>query len=134
MARTVLTAIDVAINGAAQVSETTIGAIGGHAVVLTTALPDRGVTLTSSYLAAMRGDIAASHLCSTPGAPPQIEQHVLPGQQPGQTHAQACLLDHVAELQARLAELTGATVTVDVAQSTLEHADSAWSAQDEPPG
>jgi len=134
VARTVLTAIDVAINGAAQVSETTIGAIGGYAVVLTTALPDRGVTLTSSYLAAMRGDIAASHLCSTPGDPAQIEQHVLPGEQPGQTHAQACLLDHVAELQARLAALTGATVTVDVAQSTLQRADSAWSAQDEPPG
>jgi len=47
----------------------------------------------------MVDDIAASHLCSAPGHPPQIEQHVLPGDQPGQTHAQVCLLDHVAELQ-----------------------------------
>ena len=54
---------------------------------------------TSPYLAAMVDDIAASHLCSAPGHPPQIEQHVLPGDQPGQTHAQVCLLDHVAELQ-----------------------------------
>lgn len=132
MARTTLPAIDVAINAATQFNETTIGAVGGHAVVLTTALPDRGVTLTSSYLAAMRGDIAASHLCSAPGGPPQIEQHVLPGDQPGQTHAQTCLLDHVAELQARLGALTGQTVTIELTEDTLEHADRAWSAQDKP--
>lgn len=132
MARTALTAIDVAINGAAQSSETTIGAVGGHAVVLTTALPDHGVTLTSSYLAAMHGDIAASHLCSAPGGPPEIEQHVLPGDQPGQTHAQTCLLDHIAELQARLGALSGETVTIDIIEDALERADRAWHAQDQP--
>jgi hypothetical protein len=132
VARTSLTAIDVAINGATQFSETTIGAVGGHAVVLTTALPDHGITLTSSYLAAMRGDIAASHLASAPGGPPQIEQHVLPGEQPGQTHAQACLLDHIAELQTRLSALTSSTVTVELTEDTLERADRAWGAQDKP--
>ncbi|MEJ7894200.1 MAG: hypothetical protein WKF94_16345 [Solirubrobacteraceae bacterium] len=135
MARTFLTAIDIAIDAVPQASETTIGAVGGHAVILTTTLPTIGVTLTSSYLAAMVGDIAASHLCSVPGGPPIIDQHVLPGQQPGRTHAQACVLDHVAEVRNVLDAFCGsvATVTVTIADDTLEHADRAWSGQDQPP-
>jgi len=132
VARTPLTTIDMTIDGAPERSSTTIGAIGGYAVVLTTALPDRGVTLTSSYLAAMHGDIAASHLCSAPDAPARIEQHVLPGDQPGQTHAQVCLLDHVAELQTRVAALIGGTVTIDIGEETLQRADRAWRDQEEP--
>jgi hypothetical protein len=136
VARTLLSAIDIAIDDVAQVSETTIGAVGAHAVILTTALPELGVTLTSSYLAAMIGDIAASHLASVPGGPPVIDQHVLPGDQPGRTHAQACVLDHVAEVRDVLEAYhatTDATVTVTIADKTLELADRAWSAQDEPP-
>jgi hypothetical protein len=135
VARSFLTAIDIAIDSIAQASETTIGAVGGHAVILTTTLPELGVTLTSSYLAAMVGDIAASHLCSVPGGPPILDQHVLPGHQPGQTHAQTCLLDHVAEVRNVLDAFHGsaALVTVTIADATLKHADQAWSAQDEPP-
>jgi hypothetical protein len=134
VARIALTAIDVTIDAVAQDSSTTIGAVGGYAVVVATALPQLGVTLTSSYLAAMIGDIAASHLCSMPGGPPIIDQHVLPGDQPGQTHAQTCLLDHAAELRNVLDayHASAATVTVDIADDTLQHADQAWSAQDEP--
>jgi hypothetical protein len=135
VARIALTGIDVTIDAVAQDSSTTIGAVGGYAVVVATALPQIGVTLTSSYLAAMIGDIAASHLCSVPGGPPIIDQHVLPGDQPGQTHAQACLLDHVAEVRNVLDALhrSAATVTVDIADDTLQRADRAWSAQKEPP-
>ena len=135
MARIVLTGIDVAIDAVTQDCSTTIGAVGGYAVVVATALPQIGVTLTSSYLAAMVGDIAASHLCSMPGSPPIIDQHVLPGDQPGQTHAQTCLLDHAAELRNVLDAFhsSAAVVTVDIADDTLQHADRAWSAQDQPP-
>jgi hypothetical protein len=135
VARTLLSAIDIAIDGVPQASETTMGALGGYAVVLTTTLPELGITLTSSYLAAMVGDIAASHLCSVPGGPPIIDQHVLPGHQPGQTHAQICLLDHVAEVRNVLDAYhrSGALVTVAIADATLEQADRTWSAQDEPP-
>jgi hypothetical protein len=134
VARIALTGIDVTIDAVAQDSSTTIGAVGGYAVVVATALPQIGVTLTSSYLAAMIGDIAASHLCSVPGGPPIIDQHVLPGDQPGQTHAQACLLDHVAELRNILDALnrSAATVTVDITDDTLNCADRAWGTQDEP--
>jgi hypothetical protein len=135
VARTLLSAIDIAIDAVPQASETTIGAVGAYAVILTTALPELGVTLTSSYLAAMVGDIAASHLTSVPGGPPIIDQHVLPGHQPGRTHAQACVLDHVAEVRDVLEAFhaSTATVTVTIADATLEQADRAWSAQDEPP-
>ena len=135
MARTFLSAIQIAIDSVAQASETTIGAVGGYAVVLTTTLPTLGVTLTSSYLAAMIGDIAASHLCSVPGGPPIIDQHVLPGDQPGQTHAQTCLLDHVAEVRNVLDayHASAATVTVTIGNDTLQQADRAWSTQDQPP-
>ncbi len=135
MARTLLSAIDIAIDALPQASETTIGAVGAYAVILTTALPELGITLTSSYLAAMIGDIAASHLASVSGGPPIIDQHVLPGQQPGRTHAQACVLDHVAEVRNVLDAFCGsvATVTVTIADDTLEHADRAWSGQDQPP-
>lgn len=135
MARTLLSAIDIAIDAIPQASETTIGTVGGYAVVLTTTLPDLAITLTSSYLAAMTGDIAASHLCSVPGGPPIIDQHVLPGHQPGQTHAQTCLLDHVAEVRNVLDAFhhSSALVTVAIADATLTQADRAWSAQDKPP-
>ena len=133
MARTLLSAIDIAIDNIPQASETTIGAVGAYAVILTTALPELGITLTSSYLAAMIGDIAASHLTSVPGGPPIIDQHVLPGHQPGRTHAQTCVLDHVAEVRDILEayHASAATVTVTIGDATLEQADRAW--QDEPP-
>jgi hypothetical protein len=130
-----LTGIDVAIDAVAQDCSTTIGAIGGYAVVLSTTLPAVGVTLTSSYLAAMVGDIAASHLSSVPGGPPIIDQHVLPGDRPGRTHAHACVLDHVAELRDVLdaVHASAALVTVAIADAALERADRIWRAQDQPP-
>jgi hypothetical protein len=126
--RASLPGITLAINGTPQACETTIGTVGGSAVIVASALPELGITLTSSYLAAMVGDIAASHLCSAPGGPPIIDQHVLPGDQPGQTHAQTCLLDHVAELRDTLDayHASDAIVTADIADVALEHAQRAW--------
>ena len=128
MARIALTGIEVAIDTVAQDCSTTIGTVGGYAVIVASALPDLGIALTSSYLAALVGDIAASHLCSMPGGPPLIDQHVLPGDQPGQTHAQTCLLDHVAELRNALDTFrgAGAIVTVTLADAALQLADRAW--------
>lgn len=58
--------------------------------------------------------------------PPHIQQRVLAGQQPGETHARACLLDHAAELQTMLAEITDGTITIDVAPVALHEATRAW--------
>ena len=135
MARIALSGITLAIGGTTQDCSTTIGTAGGYAVIVASALPGLGITLTSSYLAAMIGDIAASHLASVPGGPPIIDQHILPGDQPGQTHAQTCLLDHVAELRDTLDAFnaTAALVTADIADVALEQAQRAWRDDDAPP-
>lgn len=120
------------IDGAAQDSSTTIAAVGGYAAFIASVLPRLGITLTltSGYLAAMIGDIAASHLCSVPRGPPIIDQHVLPADQPGQTHAQACLLDHDAELRSpRRLQPVGRHGHAE----TLELADRTWRDQSQPP-
>jgi hypothetical protein len=66
VARVILTGIDVEVDAVVQDASTTIGAIGGYAVVVATALPELGVMLTSSYLAEMVGDIAASQRARWP--------------------------------------------------------------------
>jgi len=132
VARLVFTALEIAVDGAPQSSETTLGTVGGHAIVITTALPDIGITVISAYIAAIVGDIAVSHIRSIPGGPPVIHQHVLGGLQPGETHAQACLLDHAAEVRDMLDAFhaSTATVTVAIADGALATADRVWHASD----
>jgi len=126
VARLTLPSITLVIDGDPEHSSTTIGTVGGYAVVVATALPDRGVTLTSCYLAEAIGDIAASHMCSAPAHSTRIEQRVIGRDQPGETHARVCVLDHVAELQTMLAELVDAAVTIDVGPDALQRAADAW--------
>ena len=135
MARIALTGITITIGGIAEDCSTTIGTVGGRAVVVTSALPALGIMLTSSYLSAMVGDIAASHFASVPDRPAIISQDVLPGDQPGRTHAQTCLLDHVAELRDTLDALcaTTALVTADIVDAALDQAQRAWTEDDAPP-
>ena len=88
--------------------------------------------MTSAYVAALAGDVAATHLRSVPGVAPQLHQRILRDEQPGETHARACVLDHAVELQAAIAELVDddhITVTIDVPAAALEAAAGAWTAQ-----
>ena len=126
MARVALNAIELTIAGKPERSRTTIATVGAYVVVVATAVPARGVTLTSCYLADMQSDIAAAHLSSAPSNDARIRQRVLARQQPGQTHARACLLDHTAELQTTIGEATGATVAIDVGPDALARAADAW--------
>ena len=80
----------------------------------------------AAYLGEIDGDTAASHLHLGPGPEEHLSQRVLPGDQPGLTHARTCLLDHGAELQAALGELTGEAVSVDVGPRALDQAAEAW--------
>ena len=97
--------------------------------MIATALPDLGLTLTSAYLSALVGDVAATHLCSAPGRDPRLAQRMLRDEQPGETHARVCLLDHTVELQAAIAELVDVDevgVAIDVPPSTLDAAAGLW--------
>jgi hypothetical protein len=134
VARIALSGITVAIDGLTAQTSTTIAGVGGYAVIITTTLPALGVTLTSGYLSALIGDIAVSHLCSIPNARPIIDQHVLPAGQLGETHARACLLNHISELRNALEahQQAVSTVSATIADVALEGADHAWRSQHDP--
>jgi hypothetical protein len=116
----------VQIAGHPVSSSTTIAGVGAYVVVLATTLPEQVLGLTSCYLGQPDGAIAASHLRLGPQRYEHLHAHVLPQPAHVTEHARACLLDHAAELQHTIAELTGAQVLVDITASALEHASQAW--------
>lgn len=126
-----LPAITIAIAGQPQPSSSTITTVGAYVVVLATALPELAVTLTSVYVGEIGDDSAVTHLRLTPAHAAELEHRLLTGQQPGETHARSCLLDHTAELQQLLGELGDEPVSIDVAAAALKRAADAW-ATDEP--
>ena len=121
-----LDSLHVAIAGADVQSSTTIGTVGAYVVVVASAIPDCVLGLTSCYLGDVGGAIAASHLRLGPDRAEQLTAQVLPPAPHVDQHARACLLDHTAELQQALAELTGEQVLIDVPARALERAARAW--------
>lgn len=126
MARVTLPDVTVTIASRPAHSSTTVSAVGAYVVVVATALPDHGVTLTSAYLAEPRGDIAAAHLLVAAGPLSAPQHRLLPGAQAGQTHARMCLLDHAAQLQGALHVHTDEVVAIEVSPAALSRADAAW--------
>ena len=120
-----LEGVTVHINRVPISASTTIGTIGAHALVLTTAIPGRGTTLTSSYLARSDAAVAVSRLVADAGGE-RLQQHTLGPTDHHATLAGACLLDHAAALRELLAERTDALVTVDVDPSTLASVAGSW--------
>jgi hypothetical protein len=51
--------------------------------------------------------------------------------EPGCRHAQACLLDDVAEVRSILGALRALTAAVTIGEDTLQRADCAWRDQEE---
>jgi len=106
-----------------------IDTIGGYVVVLTTSVTPLAVTVTSTYIGAINGDTAVTHLRLAPRRAAQLHQHILSGPQAGETHARSCLLDHTAELQQLLVELTNDAVKILIGPAALECAARAWQQQ-----
>jgi hypothetical protein len=123
--------LEITIGGRTQRSSSTIATVGAYVVVVASTVSDHAITLTSCYLGAIDGDSAATHLLLTPGAPARLQQRVLPGLQPGETHARACLLDHVAELQGALTHCGDQPIHIDVGPHALQRAAGAWAANDD---
>lgn len=120
-----LPALSVTVDGEPQRSSSTIGTIGAYIVAVATAVPGAGVTLTSVYLGQIGGDTAATHLWLAPGQAARLDHRDL-GAQIGDAHARNCMLDHAAELQQLLADLAGATVTIDIPPAALDRAATVW--------
>jgi hypothetical protein len=108
---------------------TVIENAGGYVVTVSSVLASQAVTLVSCYLADLAGPTGVSHLRLVPGQRPQVAQRVLDGL-PGQSHARACLLDHVAQLRDAVGELlVDEEVGVELCEETLERASRVWLAE-----
>jgi hypothetical protein len=89
-------------------------------------LAERRVAMAMRYLSQFNGAIAASHLCLWPDGDERLSAQVLRHAAHVAERARACLLDHAAELQQALTDLTGQPVLVDVAAGALQRAAEAW--------
>ncbi|HEX8086566.1 MAG TPA: hypothetical protein VF529_19925 [Solirubrobacteraceae bacterium] len=104
-------------------SETTIRTAGPNTVVLATALPERGVTISTTYVGADDVGTVAVDLVLAPrpeasNRARQVERDEVPV-----THARdRCLLDHAHQLVIALRELDGIDYKVDVSDPALEQA------------
>jgi hypothetical protein len=127
--RTELDSFRITVAGELARSSTTIGTVGAYVVVVATTVPDHVAGVTSCYLGYVGDAIAASHLRLGPAGNEQLRVEILERPPHVDQHARACLLDHAAELQRALADLTGADVSIDVSPRALERAVEAW----EPP-
>jgi len=121
-----LPALDIVVAGEHARSSSTIAASGAYVVVVTTTVAALAYTLTSVYLGAIAGDTLASHLRLGPRRSPALSHRLLAGAQSGATHARVAMLDHVAELQDALGELTREPVSIDIGAEVLEVADATW--------
>jgi hypothetical protein len=104
--------------------ETEIVSAGGYLVAVTTVVPDRHLTLASSYLSTLAGPTAASHMRLRAGEV-TFDQRVVA--LAGMTHARACLLDHAAELREVVGEVMHRDdVRVEVLDHALARAEKVW--------
>ena len=122
-----LPSADIAIDGRAIPSETLFAYAGAFQLTLSTALPDEGVQLHSSYLGHESAEhSSAAHLVIAPGGHPHLwtVEHD-PANLPVTYARRHCLLDHLAVLADKLRQRTNAQVLVDVAPQALEQIDHA---------
>lgn len=119
-------AVSVSIDGLLVRAETTIGAVGATVVAVSTVLADMGVQHSTTYVGARGASTTAVTLLQGPGGTIAGTRE-FDGQELPVTHARdLLLLDHAAELQAALAERTGALVTIDVSPAALAAARTAY--------
>jgi hypothetical protein len=108
-------------------SETLFAYAGAFQLTLSTALPDEGVQLHSSYLGHESADHAsASHLLVAPGGRPRVwaVEHD-PANLWVMYARRHCLLDHLAVLADELRQHTDHEVVLDIAPHALEQIDHA---------
>ena len=122
-----LPSADIQVAGRGLPSETLFAYAGAFQLTLSTALPDEGVQLHSSYLGHESAEhTSASHLVIAPGRRPHLwtVEHD-PADLPVMYARRHCLLDHLAVLADELRQRTNAEVLVDVAAHALEQIDHA---------
>jgi len=122
-----LPAAEIRIAGRGVPAETLFAYAGAFQLTLSTALPDDGVQLHSSYLGHDRVEhTTASHLLIAPGDRPRLwaVEHD-PADLPVMYARRHCLLDHLAVLADELRRRTPDEVLLDVHPDALEQIDRA---------
>lgn len=122
-----LPSADIQIAGRGIPSETLFVYAGAFQLTLSTALPDEGVQLHSSYLGHESAEhTSAAHLLIASGSRPHLWDVVHdPANLPVMYARRHCLLDHLAVLADELRRRTNAEILVDVAAQALERIDQA---------
>jgi hypothetical protein len=125
--RLALPAAEIRIAGRAVSSETLFAYAGAFQLTLSTALPDEGVQLHSSYLGHESAErSSASHLLIAPGGRPRLwtVEHD-PANLPVMHARRYCLFDHLAVLVDELRQRTHCEVLLDVPPAALVRVDRA---------
>lgn len=111
--------LELCLDGRLVASETTYASVGAYVVVLATAVPGLGVTVTTAYIGAQDADTIAVDLFLAPRAAAGNAARTLERDLVPVTHAHdRCLLDHLAQVRCGLADRAG-VVTVDVGDDAL---------------
>ena len=127
MERLALPSAEIRIAGQVVASETLFAYAGAFQLTLSTALPDEGVQLHSSYLGHESAEqSSASHLLITPAGRPRVwaVEHD-PANLPVRYSRRHCLLDHLAILADELRQHTDHEIVIDVTPHALEQIDRA---------
>ena len=127
MERLSLPSAEIRIADRVVPSETLFAYSGAFQLTLSTALPDEGVQLHSSYLGHESAEhSSAAHLLIAPGGRPRVwaVDHD-PANLPVMYARRHCLLDHLAVLADELRQHTDHEVVIDVTPHALEQIDRA---------
>ena len=121
--RTAVGPVTVSRAGKPMDSETTACAAGPNVVVVTTAVPDLGVVVTTTYVGADDADTIAVDLSLRPRPAARNEPRSIPRDSVPVTHARdQCLLDHARQVMNALRTHDREHYTVDVSDEALEQA------------
>lgn len=121
--RTVVEPVTVSRAGSPIDSETTVCPAGPNVFVVTTAIPDLGVLVTTTYVGADDADTVAVDLTLAPRPAARNEARSIPRDSVPVTYAHdRCLLDHARQVMNALRMHDREHYAVDVSDEALEQA------------
>ena len=121
--RTAVGPVTLRRSGELVESETTVTPVGPNVVVLSTAVPDLGLTVTTTYSGAADAATIAVDLIQGQRGSVRHEPREIPRETVPVTHAREhCLLDHAQQVMNATNRHDGGRHTVHVSDDALERA------------
>ena len=123
-----LSGVEVVIGDSVEQCEVEIVSVGAYVLAITTVIPGRGRLLASSFLIDLAGRAAVAHMWDAGGEPRRFDHATI--DLIANRQARACVLEHVAHLQERLAgERVDGEVRVALDARVLVDAADVWLAE-----